>query len=71
MNSKILNITQLSFYIFRGLGISLSVTLGRMMIIVSNTLIDHLIYKFCFIVWNSYAALIFCEYIQYNYHINS
>lgn len=60
------------FLFFRALGLSVSVTFGRLMIIVSNTLIDHLIYKFCFIVWNSYVVIIFCEFIYtYIYRINS
>lgn len=55
----------------RGLEISLSVTFGRLMIVFSNTIIDYFIYKCCFIVMISYAALIFYElYISY-YNMHS
>lgn len=40
------------------------------MVVVSNTLIDHFIYKCCFIVMNFYAAIILCE-LYHVIHMNS
>lgn len=56
----------------RGLGISLAMTFGRFLVVISSYMIDHFVYEHCFITLNIYVTLILREFeiIQFLIVIN-